>query len=221
MARRHLSIPPATHEQGWWPTPRWALRRLAMYAIAALSGGLLVVLCAALLSVFSPREIPTSPAIPSESRPPTSPPDTVIPTSPLISQATANVKLVAFRKLLENQDKNPKAVTDFIDTLGLEYKYPFGFALFYSNGKKILYYGNPNSSGVSFDPSKLQIARQGDLFCMSVLHITIRALHINMKDVCVQGAGLLTRMEGVDIDIETIARSSEGAAWIIGARPAQ
>ena len=54
MARRLLSIPPATHEQGWWPTPRWALRRLAMYAIAALSGSLLFVLCAALFALFSP-----------------------------------------------------------------------------------------------------------------------------------------------------------------------
>jgi len=42
MAWRFLSSPPSTHEQGWWPTPRWALRRLAMYAIAALSGGVLL-----------------------------------------------------------------------------------------------------------------------------------------------------------------------------------
>src|SRR5438105_2436957 len=50
MAWRFLSIPPATHEQTWWPSPRWALRRLAVYAIAALSGGLLFVLCAAELA---------------------------------------------------------------------------------------------------------------------------------------------------------------------------
>jgi hypothetical protein len=53
MAWRFLSTPPATHEQGWWPTPRWALRRLAMYAIAALSGALLFVICTALLALFS------------------------------------------------------------------------------------------------------------------------------------------------------------------------
>ena len=51
---RFLSIPPSTHEQRWWPSPRWALRGLAMYAIAALCGGLLFVLCTALLAVFSP-----------------------------------------------------------------------------------------------------------------------------------------------------------------------
>ena len=52
MAWHFLSIPPSTHEQGWWPTPRWALRRLAMYAIAALFGSLLFVLYAALLALF-------------------------------------------------------------------------------------------------------------------------------------------------------------------------
>ena len=52
---RFLTVPSATHEQGWWPTPRWALRRLAMYAIAALSGALLFVLCTALLALFFPK----------------------------------------------------------------------------------------------------------------------------------------------------------------------
>lgn len=50
---RLLSIPRSTHEQGWWPTPRWALRALGAYAAAALSGGLLFVFCAALYFLFS------------------------------------------------------------------------------------------------------------------------------------------------------------------------
>lgn len=43
----------AGEKGAWRPTPRRTLRRLAMYAIAALSGSLLVVLCAALLWIFN------------------------------------------------------------------------------------------------------------------------------------------------------------------------
>jgi len=104
---RFLSIPPATHEEGWWPTPRWALRRLAMYAITALSGGLLFVLCAALLAVFYPRGTLTNPTIPTETGPPTAPPDRVIQPSHLVAGALERVKLIAVEKLLENKDKDP------------------------------------------------------------------------------------------------------------------
>jgi hypothetical protein len=47
-------------EQGRWPTPRWAVRVLSIYTIAALSGGLLFVIYAAcdlrrvIRSLFSP-----------------------------------------------------------------------------------------------------------------------------------------------------------------------
>src|SRR6266481_5981024 len=49
------------HEQGWWPTPRWALRVLSIYAIAALSGALLFLICTVLLAIFFPRQTPTAP----------------------------------------------------------------------------------------------------------------------------------------------------------------
>jgi hypothetical protein len=128
--RGFLSIPPATDEQGWWPSQRWVLRRLALYAIAALSGGLLFVLCAALLAFLSPQGIPTKPAIPTGSTPPIAPPDTVIQKPPLIARGPESVKLVKIAMLIDNKDKDSHAIRNFIDEEGLVQKYPLGFALF-------------------------------------------------------------------------------------------
>jgi hypothetical protein len=218
---RFLSIPPATHEQGWWPTPRWALRRLAMYAIAALSGGLLFVLCAALLAFFSPRETPTNPPIPTETGPPTAPADTVIETSPLVAGGQESVKLIAFEKLLENKDKDPQAIRVFTDHAGFEQKYPLGFALFYSDGRKTLYYGKVSSGGISFDPSTLKVTRIGEFYCMNILPVRIRGkLLDNFKDNCVSHSMHVAQIYDVYLDIEPLAISSEGAAWVLGMKPA-
>jgi hypothetical protein len=51
------------------------------------------------------------------------------------------------RKLLENL--NPHELETFFESRGLEQKYPLGFALFYSDGRKNLYYGNPSRSGIA------------------------------------------------------------------------
>jgi len=52
------------------------------------------------------------------------------------------------KKLLENPSKNIPELTKFIDSQGLQAKYPLGYALFFSDGRKTLYYGSPDS----FDP---------------------------------------------------------------------
>jgi hypothetical protein len=43
-----LSTSPVTYTRDWLPTPRWAAHVLAVYALAAVIGGLLYVICAAL-----------------------------------------------------------------------------------------------------------------------------------------------------------------------------
>jgi hypothetical protein len=225
--RQLLSIPPATHQQGWWPTPRWALRRLAMYAIAALSGSLLVVLSAALLAIFSPREIPISPAKPPENRSPAAPSDTVIQTSPLVSQATASVKLIAFRQLLENKDNDPQAIERFITEAKLQQKYPLGFALFYSDSRKLLYYGRSNVSGMSFDPTMLKITvakiAGKTMYCMNILPVKINGnLFENVQNNCfgeIASGGYAVIINGIAIDIEPWATSSKAAAWVVGMKP--
>jgi hypothetical protein len=51
-AWRFLSTPPGTYEPGWRLTPRWAVRVLSSYVIAALCGGLFFVVCTGLLAFF-------------------------------------------------------------------------------------------------------------------------------------------------------------------------
>lgn len=216
---RFLSVPPATHERDWWPTPHWVLRRLAMYATAALSGGLLFVFCAALLALFSPRT-PINHAIPTQNRS-----HIVSPTAP--SSPSANsVHLIAIMTLLENKDDDPVAIRQFINRSGFEQKYPLGFAIFYSNGaQRTLHYVRSKQSvnGISFDPSILKVYRDGIWYCLNLLPIRINgSLMTNVRNICLGGnRGVMhaARVVDVQLDIEPLATSPEGAAWIIGMRP--
>jgi hypothetical protein len=61
------------------------------------------------------------------------------------------------KQLLENQ--NSHELNKFFESKEFEQKYPLGFALFYSDGRKTLYYGKPSSSGIIFDPSTLKVKR--------------------------------------------------------------
>jgi hypothetical protein len=58
-AWRFLTTPPGTYEPGWRLTPRWVMRVLRTYVIAALCSGLLFVICTALLALFLPSSRPT------------------------------------------------------------------------------------------------------------------------------------------------------------------
>lgn len=93
------------------------------------------------------------------------------------------MSLIAFKQMLENKDKDPAAITAFIDRAALKQKYPLGFALFYSDTQTTpLYYISPISVGVSaklssisFDPSLLKINRTGEnTYCISMLPIRER-----------------------------------------------
>src|SRR5712671_2879999 len=91
-----FSTSPITYEPGWRATPRWALRVLVTYAIAALAGGLLFVICAGLFAFFSPRETPTHPTAPIETAPGSvAPPDPVIETLPLVARARESLQLIS------------------------------------------------------------------------------------------------------------------------------
>jgi hypothetical protein len=134
-------------------------------------------------------------------------------------------KLDHILSLLENKYKRPQELTTFIDTLGLEQKYPLGFALFYSDGRRTISDTRPSSgSGISFDPSTLKVTRIGDSYCMNILPVRIRGkLLDNYKDLCVSelppGAHV-AKVGDVLLDIEPLALSSGGAAWVLGMKPA-
>jgi hypothetical protein len=220
-----FSTSPITYQDGWWPTPRWAARVLGVYAIAALAGGLVFVICAGMVAFFSPRETPIHPTTPTETRPPTAPSsDKLIETSPLVAGVNEeSLKLIAFVKLLENKDKDPQAIRTFTNQVGLEQKYPLGFPLFYSNGRKTLYYGRPSSSGISFDPSTLQVTRKDEYYCLNILPVRIRDVMPNIRYSCFAGHGVIhpLRLGDINLVIQPLATSTEGAAWVLGMKPAQ
>jgi hypothetical protein len=84
----------------------------------------------------------------------------MIEKSPFVAGNTNdNVKLIAVARLLENKDKDPQSIKTFIDQAGLPQKYPLGFALFYADGRKTLYYTSPSRAGISFDTTALKVSR--------------------------------------------------------------
>jgi hypothetical protein len=196
-----------------------------MYGLAAVSGGLLFVLCAALLALFSPRA-PFDRTIPTEIHPPATAPvpgDTVIQPPPLVARAEDHIKLIAVKNLLENREENPQALRSFIDQAGLEKKYPLGFALFYSDSRKTLYYGRSSNSDIIFDPSSLKISRIGDAYCMNILPLRIGGkLLDNISNNCfgpqVSQVIRPAIINGIIIEIEPLVSLKEGAAWVVGAR---
>jgi hypothetical protein len=216
-----FSTLPIIYQPGWRPSLRWAARVLGVYTIAALCGGLLFVIY--MLAFVPPRETPTSPTIPTEIRPPPVAPERVTQQPPLVAQEpSASVQPIAFKQLLENKDRDPEAIRAFIDRAGLQQKYPLGFALFYSDGQNILYYGRPTSKGISFDPSSLKVARIGDWYCMNILPIRIQGkLLDNIRNACVANVTHVAQVGDVLLDIEPLATSSEGAAWVLGMKPAR
>jgi hypothetical protein len=106
----------------------------------------------------------------------------------------------------------------------LDSKYPLGFAIFYSDGHKILSYGKPGNGRISFDPSTLTISARGKFECLSVLPVSIDGrLMNNFTNLCFSGNGGVmhaARVGDTAIDIEPLGGTSEGLAWIIGMKQA-
>jgi hypothetical protein len=161
-----------------------------------------------------------SPTVPIQTVPTTAPPDTLIEGSPQVAGLQDSIKLAAIVKLLENKDENPQAISTFTEQSGFVKRYPLGFALFYSDGRKILYYGRQTISRITFDPSSLKVTRVGDGYCMNILPIRVQGkLLDNIKNMCVAHFTHVAQIGDVLLDIEPLATSSEGAAWVVGASP--
>jgi hypothetical protein len=207
-----------TYYPGWRPTPRWAARVLGIYAIAALCGGLFFVMYT--LAFVAPREPHPNPATPPEIGTPAPPADIVIEKSPLVADTNENVRLIAISALLENKDKDPQSIKTFTDKAGLSQKYPLGFALFYADGRRTLYYTSPSRAGISFDPTSLKVSRIGDWYCMNISPVRIMGKIVKIQNTCVAHAKQVIRINDVVLDLEPLAKSSEGAAWVLGMKPA-
>jgi hypothetical protein len=197
------------------------MRVLRSYVIAALYGGLLFVAYAGLLAVFSPRGT-NHPTVPIETVPPIAPPDTLIEGPPQVAGMQGSIKLATIVKLLENKDNDPQALNTFTEQAGFVQKYPLWFALFYSDGRKILYYSRQTNSGISFDPSSLKVIHIGDGYCMNILPVRIQGKLLDfIKNICVTYVQHVAQVGDVFLDIEPLATSREGAAWVVGMKPAE
>lgn len=122
---------------------------------------------------------------------------------------------------------NKVDLSNFAISEGFEKKYPLGFALFYSNERKSLYYDDlkQRSSGIKFDPSTIQVQK-----------ITKETLHISGFSIVTSSGseleltnttfsttpGMVIRLATigrVEVDVEALGRSGNEVAWIIGMKP--
>jgi hypothetical protein len=138
-----------------------------------------------------------------------------------VADADVNVQMVA--QLLENKDSKPYALDDFVTSKGLKDKYPLGFAIFFSDGHKVLSSGSSEDSNISFDPSAVKLTLVQNAACLDVLPVRINGrLMTNFQNICFGGGGPVIHAVGLGslaIDIETLGESPHGAAWVIGMRP--
>lgn len=140
--------------------------------------------------------------------------------------ARADIKDIK-KFLLENRGKNEPTpdLSKFIETKGFEQKYPLGFALFYSDGSKTLHYGIQPNPDISFDLASIHVlSLTHDEINMSGFAITVKGSTIIIDKwsigIDATTAHSLIGINGIDVVAESLGGSTEGAAWIIGVRPA-
>jgi hypothetical protein len=126
--------------------------------------------------------------------------------------------------LLENNGKQTPApkLQDFIDSRNLERKYLLGFALFYADGRKTLYYARPSSAKVVFDPSNLQVRHVGETsWQMNIVPIRMGGQLLPITDITITNPNptLVVKVMGVSVYSEPLVSSTDGAAWVIGLKP--
>jgi hypothetical protein len=123
--------------------------------------------------------------------------------------------------LQHDKDKSSAALRSMIAYYGFDREYPLGFALFYSDGSRVLYSGEKIDTKLSFDPANIKVLRitPSDL-CFSGFAWNGPGPHIIMDNDCV-GARPGSRFElihtkDVSVAVEALGVSPRGAAWVIG-----
>jgi hypothetical protein len=138
--------------------------------------------------------------------------------------ADANVNPQIIAQMLENKDTDPALLDKFIASRGLVNKYPLGFALLYSDGRKTLYRVVNVNKDVQFDPATIRGLRlTEEYFCFSGFSAIVKKSQLNMDQNCVgTPVGTVLQMmsfNGVSVIAESLGGSAAGAAWIIGLAP--
>jgi hypothetical protein len=214
--------------QQFWPEMLEPWRRLPRTLLLYTCGGLIGASILTILHITFPPE-----------KPAVAPPEhkdiiheKVNPPHPLSSDMQVSVAgndIDLIRELIENQDKDQSRLEAFTRTHAFEVKYPLGFALFYSDGDKILSYVGPTTNNISFDPSNLVVTIEHhgvyEGVCLSVLPVAINGQPLsNFSNNCFAGVGQTmraARIGSIEIDIEPLGTSAKGAAWVIGMKQAE
>jgi hypothetical protein len=139
-----------------------------------------------------------------------------------VADAGVNPQIIA--QLLENKDSEPAALDKFLAAKGFEKEYSLGFAIFYSDGRKTLYYAENTNQDVKFDPATIRVLNLTPTkFCLSGFYAIVKGTRLLLDATCIgssPGSVLnLMRINGVTIKAESLGGSSASIAWIIGLTP--
>jgi hypothetical protein len=135
------------------------------------------------------------------------------------------------RLLQENNGKTTPTpeLRNFISSSQLEQKFPIGFALFYTDGRKTLYYGHTSDSGISFDPTNVTVRFGRNAFgqneiCMDGSPAKVRGKQWDVTNACFAGPPRSKgqwEIDDVDMSVGLLGSNTNGAAWLIGLKPAE
>jgi hypothetical protein len=133
-------------------------------------------------------------------------------------------RLERIEKPLENNpNENSPAIKEFVKDEKLESKYPLGFALFYSDGRRTLHYDRPNL-GVNFDPAGVKVQLTDTSVCVSSAPITVGGIDFIITSNCFGRRAsyqiTLLNTGNALVKAETVANSTDSVAWVMGIMPA-
>jgi hypothetical protein len=126
--------------------------------------------------------------------------------------------------LLENKNKNPQPLTQFLDDLRISKIYPLAYALFYADGRKVLYSAIVNDAGIDFEIANIRVVTITDQkICISGFRINVQGSRIRGDGIpCfIMAPGTImhfARAESVVVDVLALGGSVGGGAWIIGVK---
>jgi hypothetical protein len=123
--------------------------------------------------------------------------------------------------LQHERDAPPAPLESIVSYYDLAKKYPLGFALFYSDGRRLLYSGNSINSSATFNPASIKVRFLNELeLCFTGFVWNGPGSRMIMDNICVglQPGNKMNFYRGRDVAVtfESLAASPSGAAFIIG-----
>lgn len=130
-------------------------------------------------------------------------------------------KVNRIKELLEHPSaNNTRILNDYLQSYNLESNYPYGFALFYSDGRKTLHYGLMGKK-VTFDPSLVRVKRFSmDTVCIDTGPMKMNNSTLEFTDCCftrgIEGKFRLVSNGTFGFEVTRLADATTGAVWVLG-----